>query len=69
MYKLLKCLHPYNDLCREKCPQLCTECDAAQISECFLGGKSKPDARFIQLEDVNTFLKFLALIGTYGPAK
>ena len=49
--KLLKCLHPCIGLCREKCPQLCRECDAAQIRECFLGRKSKPDARFIQLED------------------
>ena len=49
--KLLKCLHPCIGLCREKCPQLCRECDAAQIRECFLGGKNKPDARFIQLED------------------
>ena len=48
--KLLKCLHQCIGLCREKCPQLCRECDSAQISECFLGGKNKPDARFIQLE-------------------
>ena len=59
--KFLKCRHPCIGLCGEKCPTLCRICNKNSVTEIFFGTESKPDARFIQLEDCGHIFEVYSL--------